>query len=105
MAFAGSVVENGHAKGLVVFVGTQTEIGKIAESIRDTKKEMTPLQKNIQSVGKVIVPVLSEQITSQEPSVSTACIRLTIAFCLDKLPIPTVFQELPKILLIHKESL
>ncbi len=54
MAFAGSVVENGHAKGLVVFVGTQTEIGKIAESIRETKKEMTPLQKNIQSVGKVL---------------------------------------------------
>lgn len=54
MAFAGSVVENGHAKGIVVSLGTQSELGKIAESIKETKKELTPLQKNIQGVGKVL---------------------------------------------------
>lgn len=54
MAFAGSVVEGGHAKGVVVSLGTDSELGKIAESLKQTKKELTPLQKNIQGVGKVL---------------------------------------------------
>jgi len=54
MAYASSVVENGNAKGVVVALGKNTEIGKIAQSLKETKKESTPLQKNIQSVGKVL---------------------------------------------------
>lgn len=54
MAFSSSVVESGHAKGVVVAIGKQTEIGKIAESLKETKKELTPLQKNIQGVGKIL---------------------------------------------------
>ena len=54
MVFAGSVVENGHAKGIVVTLGTESELGKIAESLKETKKELTPLQKSIQGVGKVL---------------------------------------------------
>ncbi len=54
MAYCGSVVENGHAKGIVVGIGKETEFGKIAESLKSTKKELTPLQKDIQSVGKVL---------------------------------------------------
>ena len=54
VACAGSVVENGHGRGVVCSIGKETEIGKIAESLKETKKELTPLQKNIQSVGKVL---------------------------------------------------
>ncbi len=54
MAYASSIVENGHAKGVVVGIGAQTEIGKIAESLKETKKELTPLQKSIQGVGKIL---------------------------------------------------
>ncbi len=54
IAYCGSIVENGHAKGVVVGLGKDTEFGKIAESIKDTKKEVTPLQKDIQSVGKIL---------------------------------------------------
>ncbi len=54
MAYAGSVVENGHAKGVVVAIGQESEIGKIAQSLKETKKELTPLQKSIQGVGKVL---------------------------------------------------
>lgn len=54
MAYASSVVENGHAKGVVVALGKESEIGKIAESLKETKKELTPLQKNIQGVGKIL---------------------------------------------------
>ena len=58
MAYAGSVVENGHAKGLVVAIGIESEIGKIAESLKDTKKELTPLQKGIQGVGKFLTYII-----------------------------------------------
>lgn len=54
MAYAGSVVENGHGKGVVVALGQDSEIGKIAESLKTTTKDMTPLQKSIQGVGKVL---------------------------------------------------
>ena len=54
MAYAGSIVENGHAKGVVVAIGSQSEIGKIAESLKETKKQLSPLQKNIQDVGKIL---------------------------------------------------
>jgi len=58
IAYAGSTVENGHGYGVVTAIGTQTEIGKIAQSLKDSKKEITPLQKNIQSVGKVLTWVV-----------------------------------------------
>ena len=58
IAYLGSIVENGHAKGIVMALGKETEFGKIAESLKETKKELTPLQKNIQSVGKVLTYII-----------------------------------------------
>ncbi len=58
MAYASSIVENGHAKGVVVALGTKSEIGKIAESLKETKKELTPLQKAIQGVGKFLTYII-----------------------------------------------
>ena len=46
MAYSGSVVTLGKAKGVVVGVGNNTEIGKIAHLLFKAKKEMTPLQKS-----------------------------------------------------------
>lgn len=54
MAFKGSLVNSGHAKGIVICVGKNTEIGKIAHLLINTKKEQTPLQKNISKIGKFI---------------------------------------------------
>ena len=54
IAYSGSVVENGHGKGVVFALGTQTEIGKIAQSLKETKKDMTKLQKDIKVVGKIL---------------------------------------------------
>ncbi len=54
VAYSGSVVGNGHGKGVVCSLGTQTEIGKIAESLKETKKDLTKLQKDIKSIGKVL---------------------------------------------------
>ncbi len=54
VVYGGSNIESGHAKGIVIGIGKESEIGKIAESLKETKKELTPLQKNIQDVGKIL---------------------------------------------------
>ena len=54
MAYKGSVVTIGRAEGVVVAVGKDTELGKIATMLNETEKSDTPLQKNIKLVGKII---------------------------------------------------
>ena len=54
MAYSGSLVTLGKAKGVVVAVGNNTEIGKIAHLLFKAKKEITPLQKSIERIGKFI---------------------------------------------------
>ena len=54
MVFKGTVVENGRAKAVVVATGKETEIGKIASLVKETKDEKTPLQKQLSSLGKKI---------------------------------------------------
>lgn len=58
MAYAGSVVEGGHAKGIVVAIGQQSELGKIASALKDTKKDLSPLQKSLQGVGKFLTYII-----------------------------------------------
>ena len=58
MAYSGSMVLTGKSKGVVVSVGDNTEIGKIASMLNETKKEITPLQKSIDKIGKVITWVV-----------------------------------------------
>jgi Ca2+-transporting ATPase len=58
IAYASTIVENGHGKGVVITLGKKTEIGKIAESLKETKKSLTPLQKNIQSIGKILTYII-----------------------------------------------
>lgn len=54
MAYSGSMVTNGKAVGIVVATANNTELGKIAHIINTTKKEVTPLQKSIDKIGKII---------------------------------------------------
>lgn len=54
MAYSGSMVTNGKAIGVVTAIGKNTEMGKIAKMLFSTKKEITPLQKSINKIGKVI---------------------------------------------------
>lgn len=53
MAFSGSVVTYGHGMGVVVAVGENSELGKIAKMIDVKTKQMTPLEKSISKIGKV----------------------------------------------------
>ena len=54
MAYSSSLVVSGKATGIVVATGPNTEIGKIANMLTNSKKEITPLQKSINKIGKII---------------------------------------------------
>lgn len=54
MCFSGTTVTSGSATGIVVAVGKNTELGKIAKILNTSIKEKTPLEKSIDKIGKVI---------------------------------------------------
>ena len=54
MVFAGSVVNRGHAKAIVVATGMKTEVGKVALLVSKEKNTETPLQRKLASTGKII---------------------------------------------------
>lgn len=51
MVYMGTVVAYGKAIAVVVNTGMSTELGKIAESIKEVVQEPTPLQKSVSSIG------------------------------------------------------
>jgi len=54
MLFWGTSIVGGSAKGIVIGTGLNTELGKIAQSIRETKEEQTPLQKGLATLSKTL---------------------------------------------------
>ena len=54
MAYSGMAVTYGRATGFVVSTGHRTEIGKIADRLKDIDVEMTPLQLNLNRLGKIL---------------------------------------------------
>ncbi len=52
--FAGTTAVTGRAKGYVVGIGLDTEIGKIADSLNTTKEEKSPLTIRIEKLSKQI---------------------------------------------------
>lgn len=54
MCFSGTNVTFGNAKAVVTNVGKNTEIGKIAKMLSTKVKEKTPLEKNIDKIGKFL---------------------------------------------------
>ena len=54
MAYASSSVTYGRALGLVVGVGMNTEVGKIANLLSSNKKEKTPLEQKLDELGRIL---------------------------------------------------
>ena len=62
MAFAGTTVTRGRARGIVVRTGSLTELGRIATAVREVGQVATPLQENVAGLGRrvgVIVAALA----------------------------------------------
>lgn len=75
MLFSGTSVVKGRAKGIVIATGSQTEIGKIADSINQTKEEKSPLTIRVEKLSKQI-------------SFLVLCIAIVITFLLIMKQIP-----------------
>ena len=54
MAYMSTVVTYGRGTGIVTAVGMDTEIGKIAAMIDEAPQELTPLQKRLGDLGKLL---------------------------------------------------
>ncbi len=54
MIYAGTICVKGSAKAIICEIGTNTEIGKIAELVSTTQKETTPLQKRLTKFSQFI---------------------------------------------------
>ncbi|MCU6708963.1 calcium-translocating P-type ATPase, SERCA-type [Paenibacillus sp. J5C_2022] len=57
LAFMGTMVTRGTAKGVVVRTGMRTEMGKIAGLIQETEAMETPLQHRLEQLGKLLILV------------------------------------------------
>lgn len=58
MVFAGCNVVNGHAKAIVCSTAMNTELGKIATSLTTKKADITPLQKKVNQISKILTYII-----------------------------------------------
>ncbi len=54
MLYSGSSVVYGRGEGVVTAIGMDTELGKIATMLTDTKESLTPLQRKMNEISKVL---------------------------------------------------
>ena len=54
MLYAGTFIVNGWAKGVVVATGRNTEMGRIAEKLKEIGKEKSKLKQDLEEFGKIL---------------------------------------------------
>ena len=54
MLFMGTAITYGRARGVVVGTGEKSELGSIAKKLQNIDESITPLQKNLNSLGKIL---------------------------------------------------
>ncbi len=59
MIYMGTIIEQGKARAIVTAIGTTTELGKIAITVKETKEEKTPYQKKLAHFSKIVSGVIT----------------------------------------------
>lgn len=57
MAFMGTMVTQGSGIGVIVATGMKTEMGKIAHLLQSAETQVTPLQRKLEQLGKILILV------------------------------------------------
>lgn len=57
MAFKGTLVTRGYGVGVVTATGMKTEMGQIAGLLQTTQTMVTPLQRRLEQLGKILITV------------------------------------------------
>lgn len=106
MVFAGTAVTRGRGKAIVTGTGMDTEMGRIAELLGETEEEDTPLQKEINGIGKMlglaviviaIIVIAAIMITSDIQTASDVVDVLLVGVSLAVAAVP---EGLPAILTV-----
>ncbi|MBX2866903.1 HAD-IC family P-type ATPase [Candidatus Kaiserbacteria bacterium] len=58
MGWKGTFVVNGYGQGVVVATGDKTEVGQLAESLSTIEDEVTPLQREMQKVSRLMFYII-----------------------------------------------
>ena len=54
VVYAGTAVFHGSAEAVVIATGTRTQMGQISAMLQEVKQDLTPLQKRLAGLGKVV---------------------------------------------------
>ncbi|MGI5920281.1 MAG: calcium-translocating P-type ATPase, SERCA-type [Syntrophomonadaceae bacterium] len=57
MVFMGTTITRGRGKGIAVATGMNTVMGEITDMLKDAGGDMTPLQKRLDQLGKILIVV------------------------------------------------
>lgn len=63
MAWMGTFVAEGHGKGVVVAIGDQTAVGKLASDVRDVVEVATPIQREMEKVSHMMLYLICVLVT------------------------------------------
>ena len=63
MAWMGTLVSSGYGIGVVVHIGSETQIGAIAQQLQFTDKRVTPLQHSMRRIARFLVYVILAAVT------------------------------------------
>ena len=97
MIYAGSTIVSGKVEAIVVAIGNETELGKIAKSIDQEKEVLTPLEIKVKKVSKfityvatiLVILVLIYGLFNHYSilNIIMLCISMTVASVPESLPI------------------